>query len=89
MMAHFSYTCPEHGEFKISLDRRQKTCQCPKCGAESKPIIRIGTSRVVEVLDNGAMVRKVERLHNIEDIMEERDRISTERVTPNDDSEGD
>jgi hypothetical protein len=36
------------------------------------PSLKPGTSRVVEVLDNGLMPRKVERLHNIEEIMQER-----------------
>lgn len=88
MMAHFTYNCPEHGEFKVSLDRRQKTCQCPRCSLDCKPVIKAGTVRIVEVLDNGAMAKRVERLHNIEEIMEERDRKSSERIE-NADCEGD
>ena len=73
-MAFFTYDCPEHGNFRVSLDKREKLRQCPKCGADSKPVLKVGTVRVVERLDNGAMVRRVERLHNIEEIIEERDR---------------
>jgi len=72
-MAWFSYTCGTHGDFKISLEKRESTQKCPKCQAECRGIIKAGTSRTVERLDNGAMGRAVERLHNIEEIMSERD----------------
>ena len=71
-MAWFRYACAEHGEFRKSLDERQKTALCPVCKKESRGIIKLGSMTVVERLDNGAMARAVERLHNIEDIMEER-----------------
>lgn len=72
-MAWFSYNCKTHGPFKKSLEERMKTNPCPKCSIECKPLIRSGTSQVVERLDNGAMGRAIERLHNIEEIMEDRD----------------
>ncbi len=71
-MALFSYECPEHGAFKVSLPRRQKLYHCPECGAKSKVILRAGSVQILERLDNGAMARAVERIHNIEEIMEER-----------------
>ena len=71
-MAWFSYTCPEHGDFKVSLPKRQKRSPCPTCGKDSDGIIKLGTIQVKERLDNGAMARKVERLHNIEEIMNDR-----------------
>ena len=73
-MAWFRYKCEEHGEFKLSLEEREKTALCPTCKRESNGIIKLGSISVVERLDNGAMARAVERLHNIEDIMEERSR---------------
>jgi hypothetical protein len=73
-MAFFTYSCPDHGNFRVSLDKRVPLCQCPICEAESKPVLKMGTVRVVERLDNGAMIRRVERLHDVEEIMEERDR---------------
>jgi len=78
-MAHFTYKCPEHGSFCVSLDKREKTHKCPKCGKESKAVLKMGSVQIVERLDNGAMARAVERLHNIEEIMEERADKSTEQ----------
>ena len=72
-MAWFSYTCETHGDFKTSLEKRESTQKCPKCQVNCRGIIKAGTSRTVERLDNGAMGRAVERLHNIEEIMSERD----------------
>ena len=72
-MGWFSYTCPDHGVFKISLPKREKTSKCPLCGKESSGIIKLGSVQIKEKLDNGAMSRSVERLSNIEEILEERD----------------
>lgn len=71
-MAWFKFKCPEHGEFTKSLSKREKKLPCPKCGAESLVIIKSASISVVERLDNGAMARTVERLHNIEEIMNDR-----------------
>lgn len=71
-MAWFSYKCPEHGTFRITLGKRVPKMKCPTCGIESCAIIKIGTTQIVERLDNGLMGRAVERLHNIEEIMNER-----------------
>ena len=70
-MAIFSYYCAEHGVFKVQLVKRTPVSLC-KCGAEAKPIIKGGSVRVVERLDNGVMGRSIERLHNIEELMDER-----------------
>lgn len=71
-MGWFSYNCDQHGNFTVSLEKREKKHHCPVCGADSKVVIKFGTVQVKEILDNGAMARSVERLHNIEDIMNER-----------------
>lgn len=73
-MGWFSYNCETHGAFKKTLDRREEVADCPVCGKPAKAVLRAGTLRVVEQLDNGAMARKVERLHNIEEIMDERNK---------------
>lgn len=73
-MGWFRYACPEHGEFRLSLAERKKRMPCPQCSKESRSILGAGTARIMEVLDNGAMARRVERLHNVEEIMEERSR---------------
>jgi hypothetical protein len=71
-MAWFSYKCPAHGEFRLSLVKRQKVQPCPTCSVESIAVVRSGTSRIVEILDNGVMERRVEALKDIEDILEAR-----------------
>ena len=78
-MAWFSFNCAEHGKFTLSLDKRQAQAKCPKCFVDSYAIIGLGTTTIVERLDNGAMGRAIERLHNIEDIMEERADKHTEQ----------
>ena len=72
-MGWFSFKCPEHGDFKLALPKRQKKSPCPTCGKESDGIMKLGTIQTLEHLDNGAMTRSVERLSNIEEIKEERD----------------
>ena len=71
-MAWFSYKCKKHGIFKVSLKKREKIQKCPECGEECFVQLSVPSTQVLERLDNGAMVRAVERLHNIEEIMEER-----------------
>jgi hypothetical protein len=78
-MGWFTYKCPEHGDFKLILERRKDVADCPTCGVASKPVIKIGTTQVIEKLDNGVMGRAVERLHDIENIMEERSKQDDER----------
>ena len=71
-MARFTYKCKEHGEFTVSLNKRSPKYACPTCGTESYPSVKAATISVVEKLDNGAMSRAVERLHNVEEIMNDR-----------------
>lgn len=73
-MAWFNFDCPEHGQFRLSLKKREKTATCPKCGQESKNIIGVGSARVVEVIDTGTQPRKVEWLKDIMEIIDERDK---------------
>lgn len=71
-MGWFSYKCSEHGEFKVSLPKRETSVPCSKCQSKSYPALKAGTISVMERLDNGAMGRAVERLHDIEEIMNKR-----------------
>lgn len=71
-MAWFTYKCKTHGLFTKSMLKREKTAVCPDCGEESVAVIKPGNVSIVEKLDNGAMSRAVERLHNIEEIMNDR-----------------
>jgi hypothetical protein len=72
-MAWFTYKCEKHGPFRKALPKREPSYSCPECGLESKNVLKIGNSMIMERLDNGVMARAVERLHNIEEIIEERD----------------
>jgi hypothetical protein len=71
-LAWFSFSCKDHGLFKVSLEKRTQKAPCPACQIECYGIIKTGTTRIVERLDNGAMSRAVERLHNVEEIMSDR-----------------
>jgi len=73
-MAWFRYECSDHGQFRLTLPSRKKDLKCPDCDNICKPIYKAPSVRIIERLDNGAMGRRVERLHNIEDIMYERDK---------------
>jgi hypothetical protein len=79
-MAYFTYECVIHGKFRVSSEKREKVHKCPFCSEPCRAIIKVGGVSVNEILDNGAMSRKVERLHNIEEITAEIDRLDTERV---------
>lgn len=75
-MAWFTYKCKVCGyEFRKVLDERVPTVPCElsdTCQGEAAPVLKPCHVKIVEQLDNGVMVRKVERLHNIEEILEER-----------------
>jgi hypothetical protein len=73
-MAWFTFSCPTHGEFRISLPKREKAAPCKigSCMETCKAVVRAGSISVMEHLDNGAMVRSVERLHNVEEIINDR-----------------
>lgn len=73
-MARFRYFCNKHGEFNVSLPKRQKDLPCPECGELSKVVLKAGSVRVVEILDSGTQARSVEHLKDIEEIMHERER---------------
>lgn len=78
-MGWFTYKCPNHGDFKVVLNKREKIYECPVCKEVSRPVIRAGTTQILEKMDNGAMGRAVERIHNIEEIMDDRSRSDDER----------
>ena len=71
-MAWFSYKCKNHGDFKVSLNKRNNEYPCPICSQVSFPVLKVGSKQVIEKLDNGIMVRAVERLEDVEQMMKER-----------------
>lgn len=66
-MPLFSYKCPDHGVFYRILNNREKTVNCD-CGKASSNVLKAGTVRVVERLDNGLMARTVERPIDTEEV---------------------
>ena len=54
-MGWFSYDCPEHGNFRLSLDKRKKVAECPICGKEVKMVIM----DVFECFDCGIRIRLI------------------------------
>lgn len=75
-MGWFTYKCKVHGIFKMSLPKREKRKPCTVCEDLSPFVPKVGTTVIYERLDNGAMSRAVERIHNIEELMDERNDIS-------------
>lgn len=82
-MPLFTYECPDHGVFYKLLSKREEIQIC-KCGIECKNLLKVGTVRVVDRLDNGLMARTVERLSDIEEI---NDQDAQKFSEPSDDSE--
>jgi hypothetical protein len=84
-MGWFTYKCLTHGDFKVSLEKRVQSEKCPICKTDSCAIIKTGSTSIVEKVDNGAMSRSIERLQNIEEVMNERaDKHSRETRDPED-----
>jgi len=79
-MGWFRYKCPQHGEFIAVLPKRVKAHICPICYQESPAVITVGSSRVVERLDNGAMERAIERLADIKELIKERNQKHDEQM---------
>jgi hypothetical protein len=88
-MGWFRYKCPQHGDFIAVLPKRTKTYICPICAQESPALITVGSSRVVERLDNGAMARAVERLADIKELIKERNEKHDEQIKVIKESEDD
>lgn len=74
-MGFFSYTCPEHGAFKKMLDRGTRSELCPKCGHESKRIVRAGSVTMTERVDNGLMSKRIDRIQDIDELIDQRNAI--------------
>lgn len=86
-MAWFYYSCNDHGKFKISLDKREKTIKCPQCDNMCYGVLGVGGVRITEILDNGVMPRAVERDHDIEELVDKIDFDDKMRNGMNEDSE--
>lgn len=71
-MPTFTFKCLTHGYFEKWQKESAKITLCPQCLSQSPKVFRVsGGVSIVERLDNGLMGRAVERLHNIEEIVNE------------------
>jgi len=80
-MAVYHYVCPK---CELFVKTFKKGLKCNKCGTE---MVRNSTGSrydVKEVLDNGIMARRVERLKDIEEIMKDRSRTDIKKRFGND-----
>ncbi len=59
---------------KVDLLRKNQPqiVKCPKCESSMSRFISPATARMVEVLDNGLMTRRIERPANAEQLYKER-----------------
>jgi AraC-like DNA-binding protein len=71
-MPTLTFKCPHHSYFTKWFKDPVQSTPCSQCNEISTRVFRIsGGVSVVERLDNGVMGRAVERLHNIEEIVNE------------------
>jgi hypothetical protein len=77
-MPLYTFACSECGATKRKLLENEAAakvaCIICQCGMFMERFATPPTARVTEVLDNGSMVRKVERLQDAESIYKERSR---------------
>lgn len=73
-MANFRYWCRCGAMQALRLDRRPEKAPRCACGKRMRSGPAAPTSQVVEKLDNGAMVRPLERLADAERLYAERAR---------------
>ena len=71
-MALFSFSCPEHGEFSVMLKKGDSKYPCPQCGVEARRIVKVGSVRVTERIDNGMMAKGLDRLQDVDEMIDER-----------------
>ncbi len=75
-MAKYSYGCICGFRFDCLRSTPPKTVPCPECKLEMTRQGSPATARMVEVLDNGMMTRRVERPANAEQLYKDRARDS-------------
>ena len=71
-MAAFYFNCKEHGEFGRIMSKVTPKSDCPVCGVPSKRAPRPLSTSTNEVLDNGLMSRRVERIQGATQLYKER-----------------
>ena len=70
---HFICLECERKQTRVFMDKScVDTAACISCGGKVKRVATGPSSQIMEKLDNGIMVKAVERLHNAEELFEER-----------------
>lgn len=88
-MGWFYFKCPSHGQFRLTLERRQAAAQCPKCFSMGSAMLGVPGATVMESLDNGAMARRVVRMHDIEEVLDAAsDQHGAQQEVPEEDPDG-
>lgn len=67
-MACFNYKCPNCSKETRRIVPKPTVTFCDECNVEMVRAPKPPTTQVKEVLDNGLMPRKVERLRDAEDL---------------------
>jgi hypothetical protein len=74
-MALFQWKCDSCGKFERKiLDKRPPIDKC-QCGGLLSFVTSIN-AMVMETIDNGVMVKKLERLNNVEELLKERNDVA-------------
>lgn len=81
-MALFYYVCKKCEVVTRRILDRPAGQVCPKCGKGMRRLPKPVTTKTNEVLDNGVMVNRVERLVDAEAIYKERSRRDAEENAP-------
>ncbi len=71
-MPKFSFNCMCGFVFHCLRSVPPESIKCPECNLDMKRMILPASMRMVEVLDNGLMSRKVERPANAEQLYKDR-----------------
>lgn len=64
--------CSERERKLLKPGEQIRAWECSKCGASLRREPKPPTTQMLESLDNGAMVRRVERLQNAEELYRDR-----------------
>ena len=70
-MPIYFYLCPNCGLTIIRVLKQEEPTTPCDCGTDAKRTPKAPTTRITETLDNGVMVKKVERLADAEQIHDE------------------
>lgn len=83
-MGWFTYLCETcKSQFPLSLPKREPKVQCGGCNGEAYPVLKVGSIRNVEVIDNGVMARRVERHIETDQLVEDYIKVQNSKRSGN------